>query len=111
LPLIAHCLHESIHCLTNGVTVFTEKCVAGIEADPERCRELVERSLMLVTALNPHIGYDAAAQVAKEALVSGRTLRDVVLERGLMTEAALDRALDPRRMTQPNSGRPGPGSG
>jgi fumarate hydratase class II len=111
LPLMAHCLHESIHCLTNAVTVFTEKCVAGIEADAERCRELVERSLMLVTALNPHIGYDAAAQVAKEALVSGRTLREVVLERGLMTEAALDRALDPREMTHPSSGVPGPGAG
>lgn len=111
LPLMAHCLHESIRCLTNAVTVFTEKCVAGIEADAERCRELVERSLMLVTALNPHIGYDAAAQVAKEALVSGRTLRAVVLERGLMTEAALDRALDPREMTQTSSGVPGPGAG
>ncbi len=110
LPLMAHCLHESIYCLTNAVTVFTEKCVAGIEADPERCRELVERSLMLVTALNPHIGYDAAAQVAKEALASGRTLREVVLERGLMTEAALDRALDPREMTQPSSGGPGSGA-
>jgi fumarate hydratase class II len=111
LPLMAHCLHESIHCLTNAVSVFTEKCVVGIEADPERCRERVERSLMLVTALNPHIGYDAAAQVAKEALVSGRTLREVVLERGLMTAAALDRALDPRAMTRPNAGQPAPGAG
>jgi fumarate hydratase class II len=79
LPLMAHCLHESIHCLANAVTVFTEKCVAGLEADAARCRELVDRSLMLVTALNPHIGYDAAAAVAKEAFATGRTLRDVVL--------------------------------
>ncbi len=111
LPLIAHCLHESIHCLSNAVTVFTEKCVDGIEADAERCRELVDRSLMLVTALNPFIGYDAAAAVAKEALESGRTLREVVLERGMMTEADLDQALDPREMTRPNSGTPGGGAG
>lgn len=111
LPLIAHCLHESIHCLSNAVSVFTEKCVDGMEADSERCQELVDRSLMLVTALNPFIGYDAAAAVAKEALRSGRTLREVVLERELMTEAALDRALDPREMTRPNSGRPSAGAG
>ncbi len=101
LPLMAHCLHESIHCLANGTRVFSEKCVAGIEADPDRCRELMERSLMLVTALNPHIGYDAAASVAKEALASGKSLREVVLARGLMDAAALDRALDPRAMTRP----------
>ena len=65
------------------------------------CRASVERSLMLVTALTPAIGYDAAAAVAKEAHASGRTLREVVLERGLMDAAALDRALDPRHMLQP----------
>ena len=104
LPLLAHCLHESIHCLANAVAAFTEKCVAGLEADAARCRELVERSLMLVTALNPLIGYDAAAAVAKEAFASGRTLREVVLERKLVDAAMLDRVLDPRRMTGPVSG-------
>ena len=111
LPLIAHCLHEAIHCLANGVMTFTDKCVVGIEADVGRCRELVDRSLMLVTALNPHIGYDAAATVAKEALRSGRSLREVVLERKLMDAATLDRVLDPREMTKPNSGTPGAGAG
>ena len=101
LPLIAHCLHESIHCLTHGVTVFNERCVAGLEADAGRCRELVDRSLMLVTALNPHIGYDAAAAVAKEAFATGKTLRELVLAKGLMDAATLDRALDPRSMTGP----------
>lgn len=100
LPLMAHCLHESIACLANGVRVFTEKCVRGLEADVERCRELMERSLMLVTALNPLIGYDRAASVAKEALESGKTLREVVLARGLLDEAELDRALNPKRMTR-----------
>ncbi|MBL9210634.1 MAG: class II fumarate hydratase [Opitutaceae bacterium] len=101
LPLLAHCLHEAIHLLANGVTVFTTRCVAGLEADGARCRELVERSLMLVTALNPLIGYDAAAAVAKEAFASGRTLREVVLERKLLDAATLDRVLDPGRMTGP----------
>jgi fumarate hydratase class II len=103
LPLMAHCLHESIHCLANGAEVFAEKCVAGLEADAARCRELVDRSLMLVTALNPHIGYDAAAAVAKEAFATGKTLREVVLARGLMDAAKLDRVLDPTTMTKPNS--------
>jgi fumarate hydratase class II len=107
LPLIAYCLHEAIHCLGNGVRVFTEKCVAGLAADPARCRELVDRSLMLVTALNPHIGYDAAAAVAREAHATGRTLREIVLERKLLDAATLDRVLRPLAMTQPGTGAPG----
>ena len=101
LPLLAHCLHESVTCLANGSRVFAEKCVEGLEVDEARCRELMEQSLMLVTALNPHIGYDAAATVAKEALASGRSLREVVLAKKLMTAEALDKALDPRAMTKP----------
>jgi fumarate hydratase, class II len=111
LPLIAHCLHDAIHCLTNGTAAFTEKCIVGLEADAVRCRELVDRSLMLVTALNPHIGYDAAAAIAKEALATGKTLREIVLERKLMDAATLDRALDPQAMTKPNSGQPGASAG
>ncbi len=111
LPLIAHCLHETIHCLSNAVTTFTEKCVAGIEADAARCRELVDRSLMLVTALNPHIGYDAAAAVAKEAFATGRSLREAVLAKNLMDAAMLDRVLDPVAMTKPSESVPGTGGG
>jgi fumarate hydratase class II len=111
IPLIAHCLHESVHCLANGARVFSDKCVAGLEVDEARCRELVDRSLMLVTALNPHIGYDQAAAVAKEALTSGHTLREIVLERKLMNAAALDRALDPVSMTKPGTVVAGAGSG
>lgn len=98
LPLMAHCLHESITCLSNGTRVFAEKCIAGLEVDIVRCQELMEQSLMLVTALNPLIGYDAAASVAKEALTRGKTLKEVVLERGLLAADELDRALDPKRM-------------
>jgi fumarate hydratase class II len=111
LPLIAHCLHEAIHCLSNGARVFAEKCVDGLEADVARCRELVDRSLMLVTALNPHIGYDRAAAVAKEALRSGRTLREIVLAEKLMDAATLDRALEPLSMTKPGAGGLGASGG
>jgi fumarate hydratase class II len=100
IPLIAYALHEAIRCLAQAARTFATQCVHGIEADADRCRELVDRSLMLVTALNPYIGYDNAAAVAKEAHRSGRTLREVVLEKGLMTQEALDRALEPIQMTR-----------
>jgi fumarate hydratase class II len=101
VPLVAYALHQAIGCLANAVRVFAERCVRGLEADAERCADLVQRSLMLVTALSPHLGYDRAAEVAREALASGRTLREVVLERHLLDPETLDRALDPRRMTSP----------
>jgi fumarate hydratase class II len=85
--------------------------VSGIEADAARCRELMERSLMLVTALNPFIGYDQAAAVAKEAFATGRTLREIVLAKKLMDAAALDQALDPLSMTQPGAGGVSAGGG
>jgi fumarate hydratase class II len=103
LPIQAYALHEMTRCLSGAARQFTEKCVAGIEVDADHCRENVERSLMLVTALTPAIGYDAAASVAKEAHATGRTLREVVLARGLMGPAELDEALDPRRMLQPEA--------
>ena len=98
LPLIAYALHEAVRCLANGARTFAERCVVGLEADAARCRELTDRSLMLVTALNPHIGYDRAAAVAKEAYATGKSLREIVLAKGWMDAAALDRALDPRTM-------------
>jgi len=109
IPLIAYALHEAIRCLANAARVFATACVAGAEADAARCRELVDRSLMLVTALVPRLGYDRAAAVAKEALVSGRTLREVVLARQLLDPEELDRALDPAAMLEPPAGPPGPG--
>ncbi len=101
LPLIAHCLHEAVTCLANGSRVFADRCVAGLEADEEQCAQSVQRSLMLVTALNPHIGYDRAAAVAKRAFQENKTLREVVLEEGLLDEQTLDRALDPMTMIKP----------
>ena len=102
LPLIAHCLHESIECLANGARTFADRCVVDIEANADHCLELVERSLMLVTALNPHIGYDNAAKVAKQAFAEGKTLKEVVLELGLLDEVTLDAALDPTTMVKPS---------
>ena len=101
LPLIGYCLHESITCLANGARTFADRCVEGLEADEEQCQALVQRSLMLVTALNPYIGYDQAAMVAKTAFAENKTLREVILEKGLMKEDELEKALDPMDMIAP----------
>lgn len=98
IPLIAHSLHRSIEALSNAIRVFTERCVAGIQVNETRCKELVERSLMLVTALNPYIGYDKAAYVAKKAYTENKTLKEVLLEEGLMDEATIDKVLNPKSM-------------
>lgn len=101
LPLMAYCLHESIRCLANGARVFTERCVVGLEADSKRCGELTARSLTLVTALTPTLGYDVAAAIAKEAFASGKSLREVTMSRGLVDPTTLERLLDPVAMTRP----------
>lgn len=100
MPVIARNLLESIRLLANAARVLADKCVDGIEADAERARKLLERNVIVVTALNPHIGYDAGASVAKEAFATGRTVREVVLERGLATEEELDVILDLQKMTE-----------
>ena len=94
MPIMAYNLCQSLEVLTNALSAFTDKCVRGIEADEERCRYWGERSLAVVTALNPYIGYREAARVAYEALSSGRTLAEVVQERGLMSPEDLAVALD-----------------
>jgi len=104
MPVMARNLLESIRLLSNVSMVFAEKCVAGIEADADRCREYAEGSPSIVTPLNRYIGYEAAAEVAKQALRERRPIRDVVVERGHLdngdlTESQLDEALDVRRMT------------
>lgn len=101
IPLIAHALLRSIDALSNGAKLFAERCVAGLEVNEARCKELVDRSLMLVTALNPYIGYDKAAYVAKKAYRENKTLKQVVLEEGLLDEETLNKALDPKAMTHP----------
>jgi len=100
-PVIAYNLLQSMRLLGDAAVSFAERCVDGIEADRKRIAELVERSLMLVTALAPAIGYDAAAAIAKKAHAKGQTLREAALESGLVDEAAFDRLVDPRRMLSP----------
>ncbi len=100
MPVIAHNLLESIDLLSNAADVFAEKCVDGLEANEQRARELVEKNAIIVTALNPHIGYDNGAKIAKEAVATGRSVRELVLEAGLMSEEELDEALDIKGMTQ-----------
>jgi len=99
MPMIAWNLLTAIELLSNAVSTFEDKCVRGITADEDRCRELVERSLALVTALVPTIGYDAAAEIAKQAHKTGKTVRDICRERNIMTEDKLDELLDARRQT------------
>jgi len=103
MPVIACKLLDSMGILTNCIRIFTQRCVKGIEADEERCRAYAERTMGLATALNPYIGYLAAAEVAKESLRTGRPLRDVVLEKGLLTAEQLDQVLDPLAMTEPRA--------
>ncbi len=91
-PVIVFNILQSMRMLSRGMTVLREKCIEGIEADAERCRELLEHSLVAVTALNPYIGYAEASRVAKTALKSRCSIRDVVLAEKLMTEAQLDQA-------------------
>lgn len=98
IPLIAYSLLQSIRCMSNSVRAFTKDCLEGLQVNKERCQELVERSLMLVTALNPIIGYDKAAQVAKQAYEENKTLREVVLEHKLIDPDLLEKVLDPRSM-------------
>ncbi|MEZ4601334.1 MAG: class II fumarate hydratase [Syntrophotaleaceae bacterium] len=101
MPVMAHNLLTSITFLAGAVTQFTNRCVAGLKADRERCESLVEESLAMCTALAPVIGYDRAAHIAKEAYTSGRTVRQVALEQKVLPEEELNRLLDPRPMTEP----------
>jgi aspartate ammonia-lyase len=95
-PVIVFNILQSMRMLTRGMKVLREKCVDGIEADAERCKALLEHSLVAVTAINPYVGYTKASAVAKDALKSGRSIRDLVLSQKLMTEAQRQRLLPPK---------------
>jgi fumarate hydratase class II len=104
LPLIAHNLLGSIATLGNAARVLADKAVAGFTVNQERMAELVEKNPILVTALNPVIGYDRAAQIAKKAYAEGRRMKDVAAEMTGLSAEELDRLLDPRRMTEGGAG-------
>ena len=101
LPLIAYNLFLQLDLLRSGVELFRTRCVQGIEADQARCQELLERSLGQVTALAPHLGYQVATEVAREAYATGKPVRQVVLERGLMGAEELEVILSPFELTKP----------
>jgi fumarate hydratase, class II len=100
MPVIAFDLLQSIEILAGAARLFAERCIDGLEADRERVAEMVERSLAMVTALAPRIGYDRAASIAKEAFASDRTVREVARERGVLSEEELAAALDPWSQTE-----------
>jgi fumarate hydratase class II len=98
MPVMANALLQSLQILTHAVSAFEEKCVRGLKADVERCRESIEGSLAMVTSLSPRIGYDKAAALAKEAYESGKTVRQLAKDKGLLTPAELEDLLDPRKL-------------
>jgi len=101
MPMMAHNILESVRLLANVVRAFQDKCVSGITANRERCNQLVEYSMAMVTSLAPIIGYDRAAEIAKESAKTGKTVREICLERRILPETELTRALDPVEMTKP----------
>ena len=103
MPVVAYNLLHEIEILGNAVDVFNRLCVAGIQADASRCRAYAEASMSIVTALNPHIGYATAAEVAKEYLVSGKSIKQIVLDRGLLTKKQLDTVFQLRSLTEPGN--------
>jgi fumarate hydratase class II len=100
MPVIAYDLLQSIEILGNGSRVLSEKCVSGITADRERCYGYADRSLMVVTAITPHIGYDNAAKVAKKAIAENKSIRQVILEEKILSKEKLDEVLDLKKMTK-----------
>ncbi|MGL5910800.1 MAG: class II fumarate hydratase, partial [Phycicoccus sp.] len=100
-PVMAHAVLESVRLLADGCRSFTAHCVAGLEPDLERIAEHLDTDLMLVTALAPHVGYDAAAAIAKQAHRDGSTLREAAVASGHVTEGDYDRWVDPKAMTRP----------
>ncbi|MGE4506263.1 MAG: aspartate ammonia-lyase [Desulfovibrionaceae bacterium] len=105
-PLIGFNLFQSIDMLSNAVDIFMAKCLTGITANADRCLEMVRHSMGLATALAPVLGYDEAARIAKESGRTGRSVHDLVLEQGLLTEEEMESLLDPRQMTQPRAMAP-----
>jgi fumarate hydratase class II len=98
LPVMARNLLESVGLLSATSTLLASRCVAGIEPNRERCAEMIEESLAMVTPLAVRIGYDKAAELAHEAYHAGKTIRKVLMEKGVLPEEEIDRILDPRTM-------------
>jgi aspartate ammonia-lyase len=102
-PILGFNIFQSIEMLDRACRVLRERCIEGITANRERCREMVENSVSLVTALVPYMGYEQAAKIARQALETGRPVRQLVLESGLIDENKLNEVLDPKKMTHPRA--------
>ncbi len=102
MPMMADAMLESVRLLIGATQAFTEKCLVGLEANAEVCDVAVEKSLALATGLNPYIGYEQAAAIAKEAFHTGKTIRELCREKGILSEEQLNEALDPWRMIRPS---------
>ncbi len=102
-PVLSHAIMENIHFLCNALDTLREKCVIGITANKEVCLNMVKHSIGIVTALNPYIGYKNSTKIAKEALESGKSVYNLVLEQGLLTQEKLDEILDPKNMLKPHN--------
>lgn len=100
-PIMAFNLIQSLDMLRNVLNVFIDKCLVGITANEENCRDMVERSIGIVTALSPHLGYELTSEIAREAFQTGRSVREICLRRGLFTEDELEEILSVRGMTEP----------
>jgi len=101
MPVMAHNLLESIRLLASSADNFTDKCISGVAADVQRCNEMIEKSLAMCTALAPEIGYDQAAAIAKESYQTGKTVREIALDKKIIPADRLNEILDPMRMTMP----------
>ena len=107
-PIIFYNMFQSIETLTFAVRTLVDNCITGITANEERCKQLVDRSVGIITAICPYVGYEKAANVAKEAIRTGANVRDLILRDKLLTQEELDTILNPYAMTEPGiSGKQG----
>jgi fumarate hydratase, class II len=102
MPVMAECVLESIRLMTGALNAFSTMCLEGMEANPDTCEDAIERSLALVTALNPILGYERAAALAKEAFQTGKTIRELCIEKKILPEEELAKIIEPRKMIWPS---------
>jgi fumarate hydratase class II len=100
MPLIGFTIVEEIKLASNACREFAEKCIKGIKANVEKCKRYAESSLMVVTAIAPRVGYDTAAMIAKKAMATGKTIREILIEEGILSKEEVDKVLDLKRMTE-----------
>ena len=100
-PIIFYCLFQSIDTIAYAVNTFVDNCVIGITANEPRCRYFVENSVGIITAICPYVGYQKAAEIAKEAIKTGESVRKLIIEKGLLTKEQMDEIMDPVQMTEP----------